>query len=54
MEIFCLQILNSRMTEVPKPSVTGSKVDTVTAETLKAASEKEKSSQLPTPHDTAV
>ncbi|XP_026202787.1 extended synaptotagmin-1 [Anabas testudineus] len=49
-----LKILNSRMTEVPKPSVTGSKVDTVTAETLKAASEKEKSSQLPTPHDTAV
>lgn len=42
------------MTEVPRPTLTGPKVDTITAETFKAASEKEKSSQLPKLHDTAV
>ncbi|KAK2914947.1 hypothetical protein Q8A73_005541 [Channa argus] len=48
-----LKILNSRMTEAPEPSVTGSKMVTSTDTTFITASEKEKNSQLPTLHDTA-
>ncbi|XP_026162943.1 extended synaptotagmin-1-like [Mastacembelus armatus] len=46
-----LKILNSRMTEVPQPSVTDSEKEeaaSATDKSSKAASEEEKSSQLPT------
>lgn len=52
-----LKILNSRMTEAPQPSVTGSKKEelvTITDKTSKAASEEEKHSQLPTHESVAA
>lgn len=49
VEMYCRQILSSRMTEAPQPSVTGSKKEDISTEqTFKAANEDTKRSELPT------
>ncbi len=51
IEIYCWQILSSRMTEAPQPSVAGPKKEEMlisTEQTFKAANEDKESSELPT------
>lgn len=54
LEMYYSQILNSRMTEAPQPSVTGLKMVTGTEKVLKAAAEKTEKSVSPVLHGTSV